>query len=416
MDRFGFTTATADATTPAPAGTGAGAPGGAAAARARQQAAWLENKRTLKWLAMYEGWPRWSQRKQAKIKSRVRKGIPDAMRGKMWMVISGADALRDACDGTPRSFEALTQRAAGEFDTMEGLVVTVEREEQAALQKWHADLEARAEERDRDLRRGSGETVAGDGGGEMKAPARPVGQDPQKLFSETQRALRKWDLVISADLNRTYPDHCMFHRGGFGQELLQRVLRAYGLAHPSFGYTQGMNFIAAMFLSYMPARDAFYVLTRVMDSPPWNLQRIFSDHTPMVPLLWFQFDALLRKYIPRVHAHFARENVMPSMYVTKWFVTLFTRDFGFDLVVRVWDIFLHQGWKVIHRVALALLKMHERELLSMDMEKILYFVRELPTRNGGLDAQAVLSAAHKIPLRTKEVEALEEKWETEQTG
>ena len=119
MDRFGFTTATADATTPAPAGTGAGAPGGAAAARARQQAAWLENKRTLKWLAMYEGWPRWSQRKQAKIKSRVRKGIPDAMRGKMWMVISGADALRDACDGTPRSFEALTQRAAGEFDTME---------------------------------------------------------------------------------------------------------------------------------------------------------------------------------------------------------------------------------------------------------------------------------------------------------
>ena len=96
--------------------------------------------------------------------------------------------------------------------------------------------------------------------------------------------------------------------------------------------------------------------------------------------------------------------------------TLFTRDFGFDLVVRVWDIFLHQGWKVIHRVALALLKMHEREILSMDMEKILYFVRELPTRNGGLDAQAVLSAAHKIKLRTKEVEALEEKWETEQTG
>jgi hypothetical protein len=415
MDRFGFVAG----------GDSEGPRAARNAAAARRQAAWLENKRTRKWLAMYEGWPRWSRRKQGKIKSRVRKGIPDAMRGKMWMVISGADALRAASErgaGSPGSFEALARRSAGEFDAMQDLVADVEREEQAALRVWQADLEARAAERAR--RRESGgdgdknSNSSNSGGGETKAAAaaRPPGQDPQQLFSAKQRALRKWDLVVTADLNRTYPDHCMFHRGGFGQELLQRVLRAYGLAHPAFGYTQGMNFIAAMFLSYMPARDAYYMLTRVMDSPPWNLQRIFSDRTPMVPQLWFQFDALLRKYIPRVHAHFARENIMPSMYVTKWFVTLFTRDFGFDLVVRVWDIFLHQGWKVIHRVALALLKMHEAELLAMDMEKILYFVRELPTRNGGLDAQAVLVAAHKIPLRTKEVEALEEKWKKEQTG
>ena len=87
-------------------------------------------------------------------------------------------------------------------------------------------------------------------------------------------------------------------------------------------------------------------------------------------------------------------------------LTLFTRDFSFDLVVRVWDIFLHQGWKIIHRVSLALLKMHEREILGMDMEKILYFVRELPTRNGGLNAESVPTVAHKIPLRTKEIEDL----------
>ena len=75
-----------------------------------------------------------------------------------------------------------------------------------------------------------------------------------------------------------------------------------------------------------------------------------------------------------------------------------------------------EGWKVIHRVSLALLKMHERALLEMDMEKILYFVRELPTYNGGLDAQKVLVTAHKIPLRTKELNALEEQWKSQQGG
>lgn len=394
------------------------ADGNSTSARAKRNAALLENKRTLKWLRMYEGWDRWSQAKKSKIKSRVRKGIPDAMRGRMWMVICGGDALKASMEGTGDGFDALRTRSAVTFEAMSGLISRAEREELAAQREFQATLERRAAERERERNRDGG-TQTGNSSSDPSSsskvecaepPQKKPGHDPQKLLSDQQRSIRKWDLVISADLSRTYPDHCMFHRGGFGQELLQSVLRAYGLAHPSFGYTQGMNFIAAMFLSYMPARDAFYVLTQVMDYPPWNLKAIFSDRTPMVPQLWFQFDALLKKYIPRVHAHFGRENVMPSMYVTKWFVTLFTRDFGFDLVVRVWDIFLHQGWKVIHRVSLALLKMHERELLDMDMEKILYFVRELPTRNGGLDAESVLTLAHKIPLRTKEIEDLEVKW------
>ena len=232
-------------------------------------------------------------------------------------------------------------------------------------------------------------------------------RDLSALLNDEQKAARKWDTVITADLGRTYPDHCMFHRGAFGQDLLQQVLRAYGVEHRDFGYTQGMNFIAAMFLSYMPARDAYWTLTAVMDQPRWNLRDIFSDRTPLVPQLWFVHEELLRKYCPKVQAHFAAQNMMPSMYVTKWFVTLFTRDFHFDFVVRVWDIFLHQGWKIIHRVALAILKSREKALLALDMEGIMYYIRDMPAT---LDAQATLDAAHKIPLRTAELTALEAKW------
>ena len=45
----------------------------------------------------------------------------------------------------------------------------------------------------------------------------------------------------------------------------------------------------------------------------------------------------------------------------QWFITIFTYNFPFSVVVRIWDCFLLEGWKVVFRVALGLLKHHEGE-------------------------------------------------------
>ncbi len=46
---------------------------------------------------------------------------------------------------------------------------------------------------------------------------------------------------------------------------------------------------------------------------------------------------------------------------SQWFITIFTYNFPFAAVVRIWDAFLLEGWKVVFRVALSLLKLHERK-------------------------------------------------------
>ena len=59
--------------------------------------------------------------------------------------------------------------------------------------------------------------------------------------------------TIERDISRTFPRHAMFaQEGGIGQSALMRVLRAYAAYDQKVGYCQGMGFIAAMFLSYMP--------------------------------------------------------------------------------------------------------------------------------------------------------------------
>ncbi len=59
--------------------------------------------------------------------------------------------------------------------------------------------------------------------------------------------------VISRDIGRTFPKHFLFDKNkSLGQQSLMNVLRAYSLHDPEVGYCQGMGFVSALFLSYMP--------------------------------------------------------------------------------------------------------------------------------------------------------------------
>ena len=56
-------------------------------------------------------------------------------------------------------------------------------------------------------------------------------------------------------------------------------------------------------------------------------------------------------------AHLQKEGVHPTMFATEWFMTMFCRGFTFDLVTRVWDIYIAEGsFKIVYRVCLAILK------------------------------------------------------------
>ena len=52
------------------------------------------------------------------------------------------------------------------------------------------------------------------------------------------------------------------------------------------------------------------------------------------------------------------------MYASEWFICLFSRNLDFHTLVRIFDVFLLEGYKVIYRFALALLKSKENEFLK----------------------------------------------------
>ena len=52
---------------------------------------------------------------------------------------------------------------------------------------------------------------------------------------------------------------------------------------------------------------------------------------------------------PRIGAHLRSEGVMPTMFCSHWFITLFAYTLPFDHLLRIWDVFFLEGIKVIFR-------------------------------------------------------------------
>ncbi|KAJ3279114.1 hypothetical protein HK104_001732 [Borealophlyctis nickersoniae] len=75
-----------------------------------------------------------------------------------------------------------------------------------------------------------------------------------------------------------------------------------------------------------------------------------------------------------------RDRMPPlSMITTQWFMTLFINVLPVETVLRVWDCFFYQGEKILMRVALTLIKIHEEQILSFtEPMEAWSFIKDMP--------------------------------------
>lgn len=65
-----------------------------------------------------------------------------------------------------------------------------------------------------------------------------------------------------------------------------------------------------------------------------------------------------------MHAKFESLDLQHVYYGVNWYMTLFAGYLPFKLFLRVFDIFLNEGWKIIYRAALAVLKIKSEYILK----------------------------------------------------
>eukprot|EP00339_Tiarina_fusa_P013540 CAMPEP_0117018748 /NCGR_PEP_ID=MMETSP0472-20121206/14460_1 /TAXON_ID=693140 ORGANISM="Tiarina fusus, Strain LIS" /NCGR_SAMPLE_ID=MMETSP0472 /ASSEMBLY_ACC=CAM_ASM_000603 /LENGTH=420 /DNA_ID=CAMNT_0004723491 /DNA_START=340 /DNA_END=1602 /DNA_ORIENTATION=+ len=362
-------------------------------------------RREKKWATTLGSWER---RRPRQMIRRLRKGLPDSVRGRVWVVLGGG--IRQ-----PGLYQDILQKTSDAMINDYKEIVR-DMEEKASSSMTSSDSSSPSAQNSKE--------------------ANPKKSEESLEYANT-RAFRSIQDTIERDIHRTYPRHALFYEedrdsremqdasclGGVcdpelaaliinlesdlrlatfggtkervsnakpegagtpgGQAALRRVLRAYSYYDRDVGYCQGMNFIAGMFLTLMTEEEAFWLLVGTMYDKPCEMRGLFGEGMKETHKVLHVAERLTYHYLPKLAKHFEKENVHVTMYATQWLLTQFTSSFKFDLVFRVWDCFLGEGWKIIYRVMLALLSQYQSQLLKMSFEEILTFFRDLPDRVEG---------------------------------
>ena len=159
---------------------------------------------------------------------------------------------------------------------------------------------------------------------------------------------------------------------------LNNILKTLITLNPEPTYCQGMNFIVVFLLKLLNERedDAFYLMLGLFKCTTYP--QIFHDNLLQLTMYFKIFDRLLFIFIPTLYNYFKSNNVIPNYYLSSCFITLFTnyanKEKKINLFIKIFDLFIIDGWKSIFNIIMEIMWRNEEKLLSLKNENLLHFL------------------------------------------
>ncbi|KAF2075003.1 hypothetical protein CYY_003699 [Polysphondylium violaceum] len=217
------------------------------------------------------------------------------------------------------------------------------------------------------------------------------------------------EVVIDLDVNRAFRGNIFFReRYGVGQVALFNVLKVYSLYDTTVGYTQGMSSIASVLCMYLPEKEAFWTLERLMNREKYSMRDLFLNGLPKIHKTIFVFDKLFVHYLPNLSKHFESINLGSMIYATKWFIIGYLDSLPFNVSLRIWDLIFVYGYNILYSVAICLLRMFEKQFLGKAFENCYEVFRSFETYQ--FDEDEFINFVIKHKIKSKKIEAIEKKY------
>ncbi|KAL9955236.1 hypothetical protein ACROYT_G036529 [Oculina patagonica] len=301
------------------------------------------SKRRAFWSKMLENWEENQLFSPKQVRRFIKLGIPDDMRGQVWNKMIGSQAIKvissfdyQACLTEIR--QLLVDLGVSEY----GGTNCISRLGQIV-----------------------GSLIDNDKENIIDSPDTAIMTRQWKTKLQKQISVFR---QIMLDIDRSFPSHKMFiegtNEGKEGRAALFRVLAVYAMYNPQVSYCQGMSYIAGMFLMNMEEEESFWCLVSMFERPKY-LAGYFNDSLGKIQRHAAVFERLMRQRRAKLYKHLEAQGVSPLMYLTPWFMALFTSLPCWDAVLTIWDLLLLEGMSVIFQVALALLDVLSVEILPL---------------------------------------------------
>uniref|UniRef100_A0A0K2TYD0 Rab-GAP TBC domain-containing protein n=1 Tax=Lepeophtheirus salmonis TaxID=72036 RepID=A0A0K2TYD0_LEPSM len=228
----------------------------------------------------------------------------------------------------------------------------------------------------------------------------PLKDKHKGLYADIlQRALKHSPDIrqIDLDVNRTYRNNTMFsERYSTRQKALFHILAAYSVYNTKVGYCQGMSQIVALLLMYLPEEeDVFWALSSLMVDPKYLMHGFFIQGFPKLLRFQNHHEKVLKKFLPNLKKHLDKNGIDTGIYTLKWFFQCFLDRIPFSLALRVWDLYILEGDRVLIAMAYNILRMHRHYLMKLGMDEIMEYLQIKLEKNFRFEDSIVIDKLRK---------------------
>ena len=167
---------------------------------------------------------------------------------------------------------------------------------------------------------------------------------------------------------------------------LNQVLNAFSISQYNVQYTENISYLLGVLLINMDKYQSYQCLINLIN----NKNRIIyyekkeknsnnhiygNSDTPtgddesiivQINLRRVIFKQLFFFNLPDLCSHLELLNILPENYFDEWCATLFSKNFNIDIVMRIWDLYVILGEKIIFNAGVVLLKELEEDLFKCE--------------------------------------------------
>ena len=161
------------------------------------------------------------------------------------------------------------------------------------------------------------------------------------------------------------------------REKIKNILLCLSEVYPKVGYCQGMHHICQFLLEITNNKenDAFNIFSAIISKTSY--EQIVIDDFKLMKKFFYVFDRLINIYLPDLYVINKSNNIGACFYISPWFITLFTMRYQKNqtkILLRIFDMFILDGWICIVRIGLIMLKYYQNDLVKMKYEELLQFL------------------------------------------
>ena len=169
---------------------------------------------------------------------------------------------------------------------------------------------------------------------------------------------------IDRDLHRTFYNK-KFTKGN-GRQMLRNVLASIGFIRPEIGYCQGMNFIGGALINLIDNEEkCFWIFLSFIDNI--NLNLLYLKNMPDFLIRVYQLKKFMEFYFPKLYNHLRRTQINIDLFFSKWLLTIFANYFPFDVLYKVWDVFIIDKWKALFKFCMIILFFMKEDMMKMNL-------------------------------------------------